>query len=57
MSAMLKKHEVPEHEQDLHLHPNVRAGVRGLEAALETQPDRRGLESRGILRSDTGTNS
>jgi len=53
VSAMLKKHEVPEHEQDLHLHPNVRAGVRGLEAALETQPDRRGLESRGILRSDT----
>jgi hypothetical protein len=50
---MVKKHEVPEHEQDLHLAPDIREGKRTLEAALETQPDRRGLEARGILRSES----
>jgi len=51
VAAMVEKHTVPEHERDLHLHPNVRAGKRDLEAALESQPDRRGLEARGILQT------
>lgn len=54
VAAMLKKHETPEHEQDLHLAPGVRQGKRDLEEALETQPDRRGLEARGILKSESG---
>jgi len=53
VAAMLKKHETPEHEQDLHLAPGVRQGKRDLEEALETQPDRRGLEARGILKSES----
>jgi len=49
VKAMLQKHETPEHEQDLHLEPAVREGKKNLEAMLETQPDRKGLEARGIL--------
>lgn len=49
VKAMLTKHETPDHEQDTHLHPTVREGKKNLEGLLESQPDRRGLEARGIL--------
>jgi hypothetical protein len=49
VKAMVTKHEVPEEERDLHLEPGVRSGKSKLEAALETQPDRRTLENKGIV--------
>jgi len=52
IQAMITKHEIADHEQDLHLAPAVRAGKRDLENALESRPDRRGLEARGILPSE-----